>query len=106
VHKNTKQPSSGAQARFQCPERAQIRYRNLALEQLLPSDHRVRVVWQYVDSLDLSAVYAKILAVEGRPGRDPVDLRILMTLWMFATIESISSARQLARLCKRDLAYM
>ena len=28
-----------------------------------------------------------------------------MTLWMFATIESISSARRLALLCERDLVY-
>jgi hypothetical protein len=29
-----------------------------------------------------------------------------MALWMFATIEGVSSARHLARLCKRDLPYM
>ena len=29
-----------------------------------------------------------------------------MTLWMFATIEGISSARQVDRLCARDLAYL
>ena len=78
----------------------------MALEDLLPADHRARVVWRYVDSLDLSALYAKIQAVEGKAGRDAVDPKILMTLWMFATIESISSARQVDRLCKRDLAYM
>ena len=78
----------------------------MALDQLLPSDHRARVVWAYVDSLDLGPLYAKIRAVEGEVGRDAVDPKILMALWMFATIEGISSARQVDRLCKRDLAYM
>ena len=78
----------------------------MALDQFLPSDHRSRVVWAYVDSLDLGPLYAKIRAVEGEVVRDAVDPKILMALWMFATIEGISSARQLDRLCKRDLAYM
>ncbi len=78
----------------------------MALDQLLPPDHRARVVWAYVDSLDLGPLYAKIRAVEGEVGRDAVDPKILLALWMFATIEGISSARQLDRLCTRDLAYM
>ena len=66
----------------------------------------MRVVWRSVDSLDLSPLYAKIRAVEGTAGRDAVDPKILMALWMFATIEGISSARQVARLCERDIAYL
>ena len=45
-------------------------------------------------------------AVDGVAGRDAVDPKILLTLWMFAAIEGISSARQIDRLCQRDLAYM
>lgn len=78
----------------------------MALDQVVPADHRVRVVWRYVDSLDLSPLYADIGAVEGKAGRDAVDPKILMALWLFATIEGISSARQLGRLCERDMAYM
>jgi transposase len=73
---------------------------------MLPADHRARIVWRYVDALDLSPLYVKIQAVEGMPGRDAVDPRILLALWMFATIEGINSARHLERLCERDLAYM
>ena len=70
------------------------------------ADHRARVVWRYVDSLDLSPLYSKIQAVEGQAGRDAVDPKILSALWMFATIEGVSSARQLARLCERVIADM
>ncbi|MEW5919093.1 MAG: transposase [Gemmatimonadota bacterium] len=54
----------------------------------------------------MSPLYAKIQAVEGGAGRDAVDPRILLALWMFATIEGVSSARHLERLTERDIAYM
>jgi transposase len=94
------------QVRVKRPERSQIQWRDAALDQMIPKDHRVRAVWAYVDSLDLKPLYREIRAVEGEVGRDAVDPKILMALWMFAIIEGISSARHLARLCERDLAYM
>lgn len=94
------------QVRVKRPQRNQIQWRDAALDQMIPKDHRVRAVWAYVDSLDLKPLYRKIQAVEGGVGRDAVDPKILMALWMFAIIEGISSARHLARLCERDLAYM
>jgi len=92
--------------RVKRPERAQVRWRDASLDQLVPRDHRVRAVWAYVESLDVSPLYAKIQAVEGGAGRDAVDPRILLALWMFATIEGVSSARHLERLAERDIAYM
>jgi transposase len=103
---NTEYSSYGGVARVKRPERRQVEWRPVALDQCLPSDHQARLVWQYVDSLDLSPLYHRIKAVEGAVGRDAVDPKILLALWMFATIEGISSARQIARLCERDLAYM
>lgn len=103
---HTSSLNSGERARVKRPERFQIAWQPLALDHLLPADHRARLVWAYVDSLDLSPLYAKIQAVEGGPGRDPVDPAILMSLWMFATIEGVSSAREVDRLCKHHLAYL
>ena len=94
------------EVRVKRPQRDQIQWRDAALDQMIPKDHRVRAVWAYVDSLDLKPLYRKIRAVEGGVGRDAVDPKILMALWMFAIIEGVSSARHLARLCERDLAYM
>lgn len=93
-------------ARVKRPERKQIEWMSASLDQLIPADHRVRIVWCYVDSLDFTPLYQQIQAVEGQPGRDATDPKILMALWMFATIEGVSSARQLDRLSKRDLAYL
>ena len=87
-------------------QRDQMEWRPASLDQMIPKDHRVRAVWAYVESLDLSPLYEKIQAVEGGVGRDAVDPKILMALWMFATIEAVSSARHLHRLTERDLPYM
>lgn len=92
--------------RVKRPQRDQMQWRDASLDQLIPKDHRVRAVWAYVDSLDVRPLYKNIQAVEGVAGRDAVDPKILMALWMFATIEGVSSARHLDRLCTRDLPYM
>ena len=67
---NSQNDVSAVQARVKRPHRDQIQWRDASLDQLVPKDHRVRAVWAYVDSLDLTALYQKIRAVEGGVGRD------------------------------------
>lgn len=76
-----------------------------SLDQLLPPDHRARLVWAYVDGLDLSPFFQQIKAVQGRPGQPAIDPRILLSLWLLATIEGVGSARELDRLCEQHMAY-
>jgi transposase len=80
-------------------------FRACALDELLPEDHQARIVWAYVDGLDLSELVESIQAVEGGPGHAPADPRILMTLWLYATLRGVGSARELNRLCTQHLAY-
>jgi len=82
-----------------------VALRLASLDALIDPDHRVRMVWKFVEGLDLSVLYASIRSVEGRAGHPPADPRILLALWLFATIEGIGSARALARLCEQHLAY-
>ena len=92
-------------ARLRMAERRQVELRAISLEDLVPADHRVRLVWRFVEGLDLSGFQAAIKAVEGQPGHPPADPRILVALWLFATIEGIGSARAVARLCNEHIAY-
>lgn len=94
------------QARTKRPERTQVEMQFLSLDQWLDPDHRVRFVWAYVESLDLSELYGSIKAVHGHVGRDAIDPRVLFGLWLFATLESVSSARRLEKLTKRDIPYI
>ena len=95
----------GNSPRYQRAVRDQMKIDLRALDQLLPSDHPARVVWEFVQKLDLSEYYAAIKAVEGRPGHPPADPAILLALWLLATIEGVGSARELARLCTTHIAY-
>ena len=92
-------------ARYLEANRAQLGWDRVDLESQLASDHRARVVWAFVERLDLSALYERIRAREGEPGRPPPDPRIFLALWLYATLEGVGSARHLARLCESDTAY-
>ena len=94
-----------AAPRLRTAERRQVEWRPVSLEELVPDDHRVRAVWRFVEGLDLSALLSPIKSLEGRPGHPAADPRILLALWLFATIEGVASARQVARLCGEHIAY-
>jgi transposase len=85
-----------------CPDRSQVDPNPKRLDELIPDDDPARLVWELVCGLNMAPLYEKIKAVEGHPGRPPIDPRILTALWVYATIEGIGSARRLARLCYRD----
>jgi transposase len=91
--------------RLRTAERRQVALRPVSLEDLVERDHRVRLVWEFVEGLDLTALYEPIKAVEGRPGHPPADPRILVALWLYATVEGVGSARELARLCEEHIAF-
>jgi transposase len=99
------QPEVKVEPRLQRPNREQVELRPVDLEGLLPADHRARIVWEFVEGLDLAPLYAGIKAVEGHAGRPPIDPAILMALWLYATVEGVGSARAVARLCEEHDAY-
>lgn len=65
------------------------------------STHRLGLVC----GLDLRGLYQRIQAVEGGPGQAPADPRILLALWLYATLRGVGSARELNRLCEHHTAY-
>src|SRR5215217_140103 len=91
--------------RLRQAERRQVSLRPISLEDLLPADHRARFVWSFAERLDLSALYGAIKAVEGHPGHPPADPRILLALWLYATVEGVGSAREVDRLCREHIGF-
>jgi transposase len=77
----------------------------VCLEDLLPADHRARLAWQVVERLDLSRFHENIAARGGDPGRPTTDPKLLVALWLYATIDNVGSARRLASLCESHDAY-
>jgi transposase len=92
-------------AKIRVPQRDQVEMRFESLNQMLPPEHVARVVWEFVQGLDLSAWNCQIRSAVGTAGAPAVDPRVLVSLWLLATLEGIAYAREISRLCETHLAY-
>jgi len=92
-------------ARVLVPNRKQMELRASDLESLLAEGHRARLVWAYVERQDLGAFYQDIRAVDGGVGRSAIAPEILLALWLYATLDGVGSAREIARLTDAHDAY-
>jgi transposase len=87
------------------PDRTQLRWDLVDLDSQLPDDHRARLVWAFVEGLDLSEFYDRIKARDAVAGRPATDPRVVLAVWLYATLEAIGSARAIDRLCQQHAAY-
>ena len=55
--------------------------------------------------MELKPFYAEIGALEGEAGRPVWDPQVLISLWIYAYKDGISSAREMARRCEYHPAY-
>jgi len=92
-------------ARLREPKRDQIELRATDIESLIGEDHPARVIWAYVEGLDLRELENRIKARAERPGHPATTPRLHMALWLFATSQGVGSARALDRLCESHDAY-
>jgi transposase len=91
--------------RIRQAERGQPGFELVDLESLVVEDHPVRAVWSFVEGLDLGWFYDRIKARGETPGRPATDPRILLALWLYATVDGVGSARALDRLCVHHSVY-
>jgi transposase len=97
--------SPGGAPRLRRPDRDQMILAPGSLDDMLPADHQVRLVDAFVARLDLGPLRDAIKSREGTPGHPAVDPAVLVTLWLYATIDGVGSARELGRLCELSLPY-
>jgi transposase len=65
----------------------------LVIENLVPPDHKVRAIWALTGRLDLSRFLDRIVTTEGEVGRMAWNPRLLISIWIYAYSEQVSSAR-------------
>jgi transposase len=99
------QPSSVGKPRLLEPVRDQIELRAVDLDSVIGDEHPARLIWAYVERLDLSVLEDAIKSREGHPGHPAITPRLLLGLWLYATSQGIGSARALERLCTSEAAY-
>ena len=100
-------PQGEQQARVRRKEinRQQLLLRPVEVEKLVDLDHPVRAIWELVGGLNLEPFYVEIESVEGVAGRPVWDPQLLISLWIYAYKDGVSSAREIARLCEYHPAY-
>jgi transposase len=98
-------PAGHGALRLLYAQRDQTELQVFCLDSLLEADHPARMVWAFVERLDVSAFEAKIVSFEDRPGRPAFDPRVLLAIWLYATIDGVGSARRLSRLCRESAPY-
>ena len=86
-------------------ERRQVELRAVTLDELVSDDHLARLVWDIVQRFDFAPLLDTIAARAGKPGHPQTDPAILVALWLYATLDGLGSARELARLCAQHAAY-
>ena len=80
--------------------------RSQCIDDLIGEDHRARIVWDFVDGLDLSDLYAKVKSVEDHPGRPAIDAKILFAVWLYATLDGETSGRRISIFCNEFNPYI
>jgi transposase len=88
-------PPPERKLRLKAVDRQQVVLRAIDPDRLVGEDHSVRAIWDLLGRLDLSSYYPQVRAVEGRPGRDRSDPRVLIALWLYALSRGVREARQL-----------
>ena len=97
--------SGPGRVRLREPERDQVALQVVDIDSLIGQEHPARVIWSYVEQLDLGVLEGAIKAREHTPGQAPPSPRLLLALWLYATSQGVGSARALSRLCESDDAY-
>jgi transposase len=88
---------STAPLKLRVLDRSQLRMMTLDVDSLIGPDHKARALWDLSGTMDLTAFCEDIRSQVGRPGRQHNDPRLLVSLWLYAYSEGISSARELSR---------
>jgi transposase len=70
----------------------------LLIDDLIEPDHPARAVWRFAQGLDLTVLYDRIRARGPTAGRSAIDPRVLVALWLYATLAGVNSANALAEL--------
>jgi transposase len=78
--------------------RQQTMMATIEIEELIPLDHKARAIWEVVGSQDLSRFHEPLRTIQGCAGRPAWDPHLLVSVWIYAYSEGISSAREIERL--------
>ena len=80
--------------------------RPLMVEELVGPEHKVRAIWDLTGRLDLSGYLERIQSAEGAAGCSAWDPRLLLSVWVYAYSEEVTSAREIERMMAYEPGLM
>ena len=95
-----------AKPKLKAIDREQGLLRVVIVDELVGEHHKVRAIWDLTGELDLSAYHSKIRSKEGKAGSPAWDPRLLLSVWLYAYSEHVTSAREVARLMEYEPGLM
>jgi transposase len=87
-------------------DRQQGLLRTVIVEELVPESHKVRAIWELTGQFDLNGFLKKIKSQEGQSGRAAWDPRLLLSVWLYAYSEHVTSAREIEALMEYEPGLM
>src|SRR6266545_3369326 len=86
--------------------RGQLKAVTIDVDQLIPPTHKARAIWYLTEKMDLTAFFQGLTSVTGGRGRRPWDPRLLVSVWLYALSEGITSSREIERLMEWEPGLM
>jgi transposase len=92
----------GRELKLREPNRNQLSWARIDLEELIASDHKARAIWHLTGQLDLTEFGERLCTAKGDVGRRAWDRRLLVSVWIYALSEGVNSAREIERLMEYE----
>src|SRR5579863_7386198 len=89
-----RQPPKG-QPKLTEVNRQQTMMAMIYVEELIGPDHKARAIWQLVERFDLKGFTKSLRTAKGCAGRPAWNPQMLVSVWVYAYSEGISSAREI-----------
>src|SRR5713101_3928571 len=87
-------------------DREQGMLRTVVLEELVGADHKVRAIWDLTGEFDLSGLLEQVKSQEGEAGCSAWNPRLLLSIWLYAYSEQVTSARKVAAMMEYEPGLM
>ncbi len=105
MNKKKASPNPRLYFKIRKPVRNQLEFQMMALDDLIPEDHKAKFIWNFVQKMNTDPCFQRIKSLICGPGRYATDPELIFCLWLFAYSEGVSGSRQIVERTKHHDAY-
>jgi transposase len=98
-------PEEAPALKFKLINRDQQVWTTVDVETMIAADHKARAIWELAGRLDLSRFAERVKTVRGEAGRAAWEPQLMVSLWVYAYSEGISSAREIGRMMEYEPGF-